>query len=114
MSIAAGACHSVRLATLLAGVKGNAELTGLAILNAPHGLELVSRHAGSEFLPISFAVELKDFSDRGHDGSGALAHQPSNLIDGRLFAVGSHVQVHRGRLQAGMAQILLNEPQVDA
>jgi hypothetical protein len=63
MSIAAGTCHSVRFATLLASVQGNAQLTGLAVLDAPHGLELIARHAGRELLPISCAVELKDFSD---------------------------------------------------
>ncbi len=68
MPIAAGACHTMGLSALLAGVNDDAEVVSSTIFDSPHGLELIGRHARSELLPIRLAIELKDFSHGVHDG----------------------------------------------
>ena len=111
MPVAARAAHGLHLAAALAAVEHQAQLTRAARGDCPKYL-LVSRgHRGPEPLEIRPTVPPHHLGDGGH-GSG-----PHQLLDPGERLLVAHLREmevdHRG-LQRAVAQVLLDQPQVDS
>ncbi len=111
MPVAARAAHGVDLAAALAPVEHRAQLTRAARGDGAQDLLVSPGHRGPEPLEIRPAVPPH------HLGDGRHRSGPHQLLDpgeGLLLAHRGQMEVdHRG-LQRAVAQVLLDQPQVDA
>ena len=110
MPVAARAAHGVHLAAVLAAVEHRPQLAGAAGGDVAQHLLVRRGHRGPEPLEIGPAVPPHHLGDGGH-GSGL--HQRLDPVAGLLVAGGGEVEVdHRG-LQRAVAEVLLDQPEVD-
>ncbi len=110
MPVAARAAHGLDLATTVAAVEDQAQLAGAAGGDRAQHLLMSHWHRSPEPLEIGPAVPPHHLGDGGH-GSG-----PHQLLDpGKrlLLADLGEMEINHRRVQRAVAQVLLDQPQVD-
>ena len=110
MPVAARSADRVDLPAGLADVEHGPEFACAARGDRVQHLLVLPGHGGAEPLEILPAVPPQDVGDGRH---GLWFHQLVDHGDRLLLADGGEMEVNHRRLQRAVAQVLLDQPQVD-
>ena len=111
MPVAARAADGVHPPAVLAAVEDRPQLAGAAGGDGAEHLLMRRGHRRPEPLEIGRAVPPHHVGDGGH-GSGP--HQGLDPLAGLFLADGGQMEIDHGGLQRAVAEVLLDQPEVDA